>query len=225
MATVTIQIDPKLSIVIKSLEMLPQSIGLAARSGLVQGMRIVAGRVQRNITDTFETTGKGGLRQSVTSELMPGNELVGRIAVDKVYASVHEFGGIIKKKPGGPMLTVPIAPESRGKRASDFPDLVFIKRRGKPPLLVLELGRQKKVRQIASDLATRRALFGVRAPKTVKAILPLFVLLPQVEIPARPYFIPAIEATKDRIPGAIRQQIDAVLATIAGGSAFAPSSN
>lgn len=43
-----------------------------------------------------------------------------------VYARILHFGGTIRPRPPQQMLTVPISPEARGKRAKDFPGIFRI---------------------------------------------------------------------------------------------------
>ena len=77
----------------------------------------------------------------------------------------HEFGGVIRSK--GKMLTVPIAKAAKGHKAGDFSGLQFIKRRGKPPLLV---------RVIDKGTKTSKAYFQI-----------MFALVHSVKIPKRLY--------------------------------------
>ena len=58
-----------------------------------------------------------------------------RIFNNKVYALIHEFGGIIRPV-NGKYLSIPINPRSKGKSPRDFGDLKFIPRKGDNPLLV-----------------------------------------------------------------------------------------
>lgn len=84
------------------------------------------------------------------------------------YAAIHQFGGVIRPK-NAKALTIPIAPEAEGKRASDFPrkQTLLLLREGKAPLIVLKM-----------------------PDNTIK---PLFVLLKSVRIPARPFMEPPPE--------------------------------
>lgn len=210
----SVQIDSNLTLVLRKMRILRVEIQRASRSGLRQGLALIRGGIQETIRDTFRHKSAGGLMQSVRANVFEeGDELSGLLVVDKKYAGIHEFGGTIRPREKK-ALTVPIAPEAVGRRAADFPNLIFIKRgAGKPPILAIELFKQTKVRQIATDPRTHRKLFGVRqgAAGTARAIKPLFILLKSVDMPARPYFFPTIKERLQEIPKAIRQQIDAAL--------------
>lgn len=91
------------------------------------------------------------------------------------YAAMQEFGGDIRPS-NAKALTVPIHKDAKGKRASDFTDLVLIKSKKGKSLLVKIIGKGKN-----------------------QKIQPMFVLVNKVTIPARPYLGPALYNNLDRI--------------------------
>lgn len=108
------------------------------------------------------------------------DKLAVRIGTNVVYAAIQEFGGTIVPVDAG-ALTVPIHPlakkaASMGLGARSFPDLVLIERVGRPPLLVRikDKGRNKR--------------FDI-----------MYVLLPKVVIPAKPYLRPALTGNRSKI--------------------------
>jgi len=68
---------------------------------------------------------EGHLRASITYRLL-GRVL--RVGTNLVYAALLQFGGVIRPKRAR-ALTVPIAPEARGRRARDFSDTFILRRR------------------------------------------------------------------------------------------------
>jgi len=121
-----------------------------------------------------EPRNENGLNQAI------GNGLKRIVGTRLVYAKIHEFGGIIRAK--GKALLVPLNAEARRmqKRGNiRAQKLVYIKRRGKPPLLVKEIKRKRTSRFQLDP--------GFRIGAT-------FILLPQVRIPARPFMRPAAAA-------------------------------
>lgn len=112
----------------------------------------------------------GALANSIYHEVDQTN-LKAFVIANTPYALIQEVGGVIVPDKAG-ALTVPIDPEAKHKRASDFPDLFMIKRDGKPPLLARNVGKDLQV---------------------------MFVLVSRVQIPAQPYLRPALESNKQKI--------------------------
>jgi hypothetical protein len=106
---------------------------------------------------------QGGNKGDTTPISSPTEYDVVRIGTNVVYAAIQEFGGTIKPDKAG-ALTVPIHKSAKGKKASDFNDLVLIKRPGKFPLLVRFSGGKRSQRM---DI--------------------MFVLVPQVTIKRQSY--------------------------------------
>lgn len=99
-----------------------------------------------------------------------------RVGSNVPYAKIHEIGGKISAKKAK-ALTVPLNKKARkmaaGVRSVRELDLVFIKRKGKPPLLAKSHG-------------------GKQA-----RIEPLFILKKSVRIPRRPYMVPTLARHKE----------------------------
>ena len=109
-------------------------------------MRAFAGYLQRKWVKSFENAPRrsiqaakegepplrhsGGFARSITYNVMPGAIEEG--STDIRGEILHE-GGIIRKKAGGPLLTVGLTDETYGKRAREFGDLHFVPIRGGGP--------------------------------------------------------------------------------------------
>lgn len=113
----------------------------------------------------------GDLVRSISYKVFP-DKLSVRIGSNLVYAAIQELGGVITPDKAG-ALTIPVHPDAKGKRASDFPDLILIKREGANPLLVRKVG--------------------------VKQFDIMFVLVKSAEIPAHPYLRPALLENKNQL--------------------------
>ena len=125
----------------------------------------------------------GALRRSIKGKskgIAGGAEIT--ISSNSRYASTHEQDGkrgskmTIKRKPGGPHLTIPIhsslktaAGDTKGISPHDVPDLKYIVSKKGNKLLVKSIGKE---------------------------IEPWFLLLDEVEIPARPFLRPALDHIK-----------------------------
>lgn len=117
---------------------------------------------------------KGQLAGSIFHEVNKDDKSVRTIA-NTEYAAIQEYGGEISAK-GGKALAVPIHADAEGKRPRDFSDLVMIKRKTGPPLLVRIKSKGKNQR------------FDI-----------MFVLVKRVNIPAQPYLGPALYDNVDRL--------------------------
>lgn len=121
---------------------------------------------------------RGMLRNSIDYEML--SPLTSRVGVQigpaNKYALIHELGGtIIPTK--AKALAIPIHPSAKkaiGPRA--FTDLVMIKRKTGPPLLV------------RPHSAKRARSFDL-----------MYVLLPSVNIPARPYLRPTLYENEEEL--------------------------
>ncbi len=113
----------------------------------------------------------GYLADHIDHEVIPARLAV-RISTNAIYGAIQELGGVITPDKAG-ALTIPVHPDAKGKRASDFPDLIFIKREGANPLLVRKVGEKQ---------------FDI-----------MFVLVKSAEIPAHPYLRPAVYENQDKI--------------------------
>jgi len=86
-------------------------------------------------------TGGRGIVGSITY-LLRGILL--RVGTSKVYGAILQFGGVVKAR--GKLLTIPVHPSARGKRARDIPDLDYVPVHRYPVvgLLVKLMGRGKR---------------------------------------------------------------------------------
>jgi len=153
-----------------------------ANKKILAGLDLVGAFVTSEIGKNIKKQGlidTTALVNSRTYKVYPTDKKV-RCSVNEVYAAIQELGGRIKPDKAG-ALTVPIHPEAKklvrnGGSAKDMPDLVMIKRKGNPPLLVRVKKSGKK-----SD------------------IVPMFVLLKSVQITSKPYIRPAVYENKETI--------------------------
>ena len=96
------------------------------------------------------------------------------------YARIHEFGGTVRPK-SSKYLAIPIgaAKTKAGvarKRPREIPNLKFVPRKGRSPLLVLEHFKNVKVKLLGKT---------IRTDKVVTKSTPMFVLKRSVTIPPR----------------------------------------
>jgi len=158
----------------------PAFMETALRYGLRDGLneferqRLTKGQLSGRKSDRYGlNVGEGNARISLYVRMSyEGGQDVGRIApaMNAWYLKVHQhfkFDGYIRPKNAG-ALAVPIHPDAKGRKPRSFSDLVFIKRAGKPPLLIrkVEKGKNKKISR--EDI--------------------MYVLKKQVYIPKRLYF-------------------------------------
>ncbi|QGF21710.1 tail completion protein [Bacillus phage vB_BcM_Sam46] len=105
-------------------------------------------------------------------------------AADMVtIAAVHEYGTTIKPK-NAEWLTLPLIPAAKGKRASDFPDLVFYK----------------------TDDDT--AFLGRKVGKEMQNV---FILVKSVTIPERSFIRTGFDKNVDKIGDKIEQLMQQVI--------------
>jgi len=133
----------------------------------------------------FKTShGGAGLKGQMGYEI-DASLFKSRVGNNLAYSRVHEGGTVGKggmlpdiRPKSAKALAVPIHPDAKKARGPrDFPDLVFIPGRGKPPILArIRSGGAKRARQASMDV--------------------MYVLLKSVAIPPRPYLRPAL--TKNR---------------------------
>lgn len=137
-------------------------------------------RINEVIADMRTVSGKS-IRIGVFGE---DNYKYGNDADLVTIASVHEFGANIRPVKGK-WLTIPIVPEAKGKRASDFGDLKFIP--GKSP-----------------DYAHLARVNGKQRTN-------VFLLLKEVNIPERSFLRTGFDENIARINQTIEQHVDRVL--------------
>ncbi len=122
----------------------------------------------------------GALSRSIKVDLSEIDSLTAKVYTDLVYARIHEYGGTIVPK-RRKALAIPLGNVTGEPK--DYQDLFMVHRPGQPPLLVRQMY------------------------KTKWAIQPMFVLLPQVTLPPRPYLRPALSMTMPAIRDRIRRAI------------------
>lgn len=116
----------------------------------------------------------GFLKGQISHEVNNTDNIL-RVTANTEYAAIQEFGGDIRPVNAG-ALTIPIHPDAKGKKASDFKNLVLIQRKQGAPLLVRVIGRGKAQR------------FDI-----------MFVLVQKATIKAQPYLGPSLYSNLDRI--------------------------
>ncbi|MDZ4810752.1 MAG: hypothetical protein SGI96_21155 [Bacteroidota bacterium] len=140
-----------------------------------RSLTLIEAAIIQEIRKNFNTR-TGGLLNAVESTVVETkNEVIGLINVNKVYAAIHEFGGIITPK-RAQYLRFPVASNMK-------PD-------GSP--IVTDSGISQKVMLPLRKGDGWLILDGARNA-------PMFLLKKSVTIPKRPYVAPAFEKTRDRV--------------------------
>lgn len=130
---------------------------------------------------------KGDLTKSLSYNVAGNRVLVG---TNLVYARIHQYGGRVTPKKAK-ALTIPVHPKAYGKRASDFPDLLYIpgadKATGTVGRLVMVKGRKTHGGRAMSRKGVELTTY--------------FVLRTSVRIPPRPFLqvLPEDSRRIDRI--------------------------
>lgn len=109
----------------------------------------------------------GALRDSIYMEIVGD---VARIGSNLEYAAMQEFGGVITPY-RAKALTIPIAPEAVGHKASEFKDLFILK-------------------------ANNQVFLAKNEAEGLKI---MYILLKSVTIPKHPYLRPALEIKKKEV--------------------------
>lgn len=166
----------------------------AVLAGLVAGVdaaaQLVAGEMKRGFSRTarYESSAPGTppgvqtgrLRNSIA--VKTSGNLKRQVGTNVPYGAIHEFGGTITAKNGA--LLVPIGPKGRqalrdsGGNVRSL-NLMFIKRKGRPPLLAQGSSRLKGPGR--------------------GSVTPLFVLQKSVTLPPRPWVMPAFNKARPRL--------------------------
>ena len=133
-------------------------------------------------------TSRAGLADSVMGWMIDPAAFLAAVGVPDgvpaaAYADIQNRGGPIYAKPGQ-ALAIPISEEARNHEGSprDFPDLTFIRRNGRPPMLV----------RMGSKTPTGRA--AVKGFRTAWDIM--YILVASVQIPATHWFDTGVELAK-----------------------------
>jgi len=141
---------------------------------------------KRNITKNF--TGRngrrlsGGLLNSVyVNYKMEGKTMTGQLGVKNIpYGAIHEFGGTITPK-NAKHLWIPRYVNSKKMTPMEFMAL----KKGNPRDYFL------------NDKVAGKVLNKNRKKNERAKIIPLFMLVDKVQMPARPYLAPAMEDAFD----------------------------
>lgn len=115
-----------------------------------------------------------------------------------MVANVQEFGKVIKRKPGGPRLTVPLDAALNARGLKKFS------------------ARDAEKKFAGGTFASKGVIFGRRKSKQRKddprKIVPLFALRESVKIPARPFIRPRIPEIREASTGILREIARKILA-------------
>ena len=152
----------------------------------------------------------GNLRRSLAGRVVrSGDPLIAAVCVTKgpasKYATIHEYGGVIKAK-GGKALAIPLnAAKTPGGRPR-FP--------GGP----LEAGQKLKTFVVAEKgkpplICTTKHVAG--GGKKVRELVPLFVLVKQVKMPARHWLREGVRKHQGVFRVALREELDRLIAEVA----------
>lgn len=149
-------------------------------------LRAPTGRLRNSAQATIDTGA-----QSVQIVAQVGGGGVGGVP----YAAIHEHGGTILPKRGR-FLAIPMGPALKGGKNGganmwprDIPDLTFVSiRGGAQAMLVRRMGKGKRA-----------------------GFVPWFHLVRSVNMPARPYLRPAVDAARPAFINEIREALEARL--------------
>lgn len=182
------KLDSNIAAVIVAWKKKPAALINAMEKGLQSGLRQFED--QRMIKEQMSgrkgnyyglNVGTGNARNSTNVKMyQQGMDTVGVITIAERawYLKVHQhfkFSGYIKPK-NATLLAIPVNPAAKGRRPADFAgELAFIKRPGKPPLLVRQVRRGGKAK-----------VAGKVRPIVREDIM--FALKPRVYVPKRLYF-------------------------------------
>jgi hypothetical protein len=177
----------------KALGIHAEELDKALRKGVMKAAVFATGEIKSELM--ARTRGSGGLSRSFKPVLMTAGDgldagQIGAKATSTLeYAAIQERGGTIRPR-SGKFLAVPV----KGRRitAGKWPrhfakgELKLIPRKGRPSLLVKEIGRDIVIARRGRNRLTKRV---------VKRIELMFTLQPRVEIKPQRY----VERTEQRI--------------------------
>jgi len=171
---------------LEKLDQLTPEIKKTVGREILTATLLVEQSAKQNIARNFH--GKGTLAASVKHRLekISGLSLAGVVYSNLVYAAIHEFGGTIEPK-NAKWLTIPF--EGVQGRAMAYQDPFF-----------------------ARTLTGALVMFQKRGKDEA---VPLFLLVKQVEIPARPWLNPALENNREAVVGIIGNAVKEALASVA----------
>lgn len=182
-------------------------------------MRSVAGRLKAAWREEIASAGLGNrLPRTVRSDAYPkGDNSLNAAAMVWTKApeiiSAHDQGALIQSSDGF-YLAIPLPAAGRGRFGRSMTPgeyekrtgqkLVFVFRRGKPPLLVANDARVNK-RGLARRKGGRRRKDGILSGAQS---VPVFVLKRRVQLPKRTDLLPTAQAVADDIPGLLAAALE-----------------
>lgn len=171
----------------KKLDELPKTVFKDMGEAVLSASLAVKASAKENIESNFH--GIGTLASSVKHKIikMGGLAVAGIVGTNLPYASIHEFGGTITPK-NVEWLTIPF--KGVTGRARDYQNTFFAWTKNNKLVMFQNQGKGTK-------------------PK------PLFVLVKQSQIPARPWLNPALEKNRGHITTMIGSAIKRSLASVA----------
>ena len=140
-----------------------------------RSLTIIEAAIIQNIRRNFKVRTGGLLNAPESTVVESKDQIIGLININKVYAGIHEHGGIIRPK-RAQYLKFPV-PENTNADGSPR---------------VLPSGISKM-----AMLPLRKGDGWLIIDKDRNS--PMYLLKKQVKIPARPYVAPAIKSTRDRV--------------------------
>jgi hypothetical protein len=151
----------------------------------------------------------GNLRRSLVGKVVrPGDPLIAAVGITKgpasKYAAIHEYGGVIKAK-GGKALAIPLSAAKTPGGRPRFP--------GGP----LEAGEKLKTFVVAEKgkpplICTTKHVAG--GGKKVRELVPLYVLVKQVRMPARHWLREGVRKHQGVFRVALREEMDRLVAEV-----------
>lgn len=171
---------------VKHIKGLSDRIAIAQTKAFIATMMLAESFAKRNVTKNF--TGRhnriltGGLLNSIYSDYkISGNTITGELGTKGItYGAIHEYGGTITPTKAK-KLWMPIHANAGKMTPREF--------------FNLKQGNSKQY--FLNDNVAGRVRNPVRGKGEKASIIPLFMLLDKVEIPARPYLRPALQDAFD----------------------------
>jgi phage gpG-like protein len=157
---------------IKGMQAKYKKVLAAARKGMIKGFELFKAKIIREQMSGRSSSSLGKIsgflaRSWYIKSWYVGSDSRVKLATEAKYSAIHQFGGVIKPQ-NGRALAVPIHKDAKGHSPSEFNDLVYVKRNGRPPLLIQSW--------IGGNMGGGRRRGGMKI---------MFVLISSVKIPKR----------------------------------------
>jgi phage gpG-like protein len=171
----------------EKINQLPQVVYKDMGETILTVTLLVEAAAKANVKKNFK--GIGTLADSITHKILKvaGLAVTGVVGTNLAYAAIHEFGGTITPKNAN-WLTIPFA-GVKG-RARDYDNTFFAWSKNKHLILFQRVGKDE--------------------------VIPLFVLVKESEVPARPYLNPALEQNREIITQRIGEALKRSLERVTG---------